>query len=738
VSGPGPIGRRAPKADAAEKVSGHARFVQDLRLTGMLEAGIKRSAVAHGRVVSIDVSRALRVPGVAAVITARDVPSAIFGFEKDTPALKGDRVCRIGDEIAAVAAAHADAVAEALELIDVEIEPLASVFDPEEALAAGAPLVHQERDSNLVRTHDYAHGDVEEGFGRAACVVEGVFRLQAQAHGCLGPAGVVAEWGPRGDLTLYDPTQIPFLLQRDIATALGIAPSSVKVVQPAIAGGFGSRLDLYPHQIIAALLARRCGKPVRLLFDRDEEFATDPVRPRTVVRMRTGAGADGTLLAREADVIVDGGAYISWGAATPIVMMHTMGCFYRVPNVRYRARVVYTNTAPTGAFRGFGNPEITFAIESQMDEAARRLGIDPIEMRLRNANRPDETTPQGSRITSCGMKECLEAVRDKMKPSAPPGAGRPHLRRGIGFAALFHVGGGARVYRSDGCGAIVKIDDFGKVTVMVGATDIGQGMETVVAQIAAAELGVPLEDVVVTGADTDVRPWDVGVHASRTTFIAGNAVRLAAQDARSQIEEARKTLGLPATTPADKIIRAAHYREGGQMVIGRAFYDPPNAMVDERKMGNISAAYVFGAHGVEVEVDTETGRVEVLRVVAAHDVGRAINPMLLEGQIEGGVLQGIGYALLEEVILRDGRMANANFLDYRMPGPRDAPPIETVLVETNDPSGPFGAKGIGEPPIIPVAPAIANAIFDAVGVRLRQLPMTPERVWRALSGNHQP
>jgi xanthine dehydrogenase molybdenum-binding subunit len=332
------------------------------------------------------------------------------------------------------------------------------------------------------------------------------------------------------------------------------------------------------------------------------------------------------------------------------------------------------------------------------------------------------------------MKECLEAVRERMKPSAPPGASGPHLRRGIGFAALFHVGGGARVYRSDGCGAIVKIDDFGKVTVMVGATDIGQGMETVVAQIVAAELEVPLEDVVVTGADTDVRLWDVGVHASRTTFIAGNAARLAARDAREQIEEARGALGLPASATAGKVIRAAHYREGGQLVIGRAFYDPPNAMVDEQKKGNISAAYVFGAHGVEVE----TGRVEVLRVVAAHDVGRAINPMLLEGQIEGGVLQGIGYALLEEVVLRDGRMANANFLDYRMPGPRDAPPIETVLVETDDPSGPFGAKGIGEPPIIPVAPAIANAIADAVGVRLRQLPMTPERVWRALSGNHQP
>lgn len=697
------IGQRIPKLDAADKATGRARYVQDLRLPGMLEGRIKRSTVPHGRIVSIDVSKALLVPGVHAVLTAADAPKKLYGYAKDTSALKGETVRRVGDEIAAVAAETADAAQEALDLIRVEIDPLPAVFDLERG--------------QVIHTHDYAHGRVEDGFQNAPYIVEGSFRLPAQAHGCLGPAGAVAEWDAHGRLTLHDPTQIPFLIQRDLADALGIEPSMLKIVQPTVAGGFGARLDLYPHEVIAALLARKTGRPVRICFDREEDFATDPVRPRTIVTMRTACAKDGTLLAREADVLVDCGAYVSWGAMTPVVMMHTMGSFYRVPHVKYRARTVYTNTQPTGAFRGFGNPEITFAIESQMDELARKIGIHPIEMRVRNANRAGETTPQGSKITSCGFQDCLEAVRARLTKASKPSA--PHLRRGVGIAAVFHVGGGARIYRSDGCGAMVKIDDFGKVTVIVGATDIGQGMETVMAQIAATELGVPLDSVRVANADTDVRPWDVGVHASRTTFIGGNAVLLACRDAKKQIE------GF-GTAPLDKLVRALHFKSGGNVVIGRAYFDPPNAMVDKENKGNVSAAYVFGAQAVEVEVDVETGRVEVLRVVAAHDVGRAINPMHVEAQIEGGVMQGIGYALLEE-------FPSSNFVDYHMPTAADVPKIEAVIVESNDPSGPFGAKGVGEPPIVPIAAALANAVFDATGVRMRELPMTSERMWRALN-----
>ncbi|MCC6740240.1 MAG: xanthine dehydrogenase family protein molybdopterin-binding subunit [Planctomycetia bacterium] len=725
------VGERVPKLDAADKAAGKARYVQDLRLPGMLEAKVLRSTVPHGRIVSVDVSEAWKVRGVRAILTAKDIPAKAWGYAKDTTALKGDRVRRIGDELAAVAATDIEAAIEACERIKVVIEPLPAVYDIEATLAPGAPVLHESKGSNLVQTHHYEHGDVAAAFAKAAKVVEGTFTLPAQQHAALGPVGAVAEWDANGRLTLHDPTQIPFLVQRDLAEALDISPADLRIVQPAIGGAFGARLDLYPHEAIAALLARKAGAPVRLLFSRDEDFQTDPVRPRTIVKLRTAAAADGTLLARDADILVDCGAYVSWGSMTPVVMVNTFGNFYQCPAAKFRARTVWTNTQPTGAFRGFGNPELLFAVETQMDELARALKLDPIEFRLKNANRPEEVTPAGGRITSCGFKEVLEAVKAKLKRPAAPA--EPHLKRGIGVAAVFHVGGGARIYRSDGCGATVKVDDFGKATVIVGATDIGQGMETAMAQIAAEELGIPVSMVrVATQADTDVRPWDVGVHASRTTFIAGNAVRLAAKEAKKQIEDARAALKLPPDAPVDKVVRAEHFRQKGRLISASAFYDPPTSMVDKANHGNVSAAYTWGCHGVEVEVDVETGQAVVKRVVAAHDVGRAINPMLVEGQIEGGVVQGLGYAMFEECVLKDGRMQNGFFLDYRIPGIKDVPDIETVLVETGDPEGPFGAKGIGEAPIVPIGPAIANAIADATGVRMREFPMTPERVWREL------
>ncbi|MEK7468670.1 MAG: xanthine dehydrogenase family protein molybdopterin-binding subunit [Planctomycetota bacterium] len=728
------VGQRVPKLDAADKATGKSRYVQDLRLAGMLEAKILRSKVPHGRIVSIDVTEAWKVPGVRAILTAKDIPAKVWGYSKDQVALKGDRVRRIGDELAAVAATDIEAAIEACERIKVLIEPLPAVYEMEAALEPGAPVLHEARGSNLVQTHHYEHGKIEEAFSNAAKIVEGTFILPAQQHGCLGPAGAIAEWDANGRLTLHDPTQIPFLVQRDLAEALDISPADIRLVQPCIGGAFGARLDLYPHEAIVALLAKKTGTPVRIVFSRDEDFQTDPVRPRTVVRLRTAAAADGTLLGRDADILVDCGAYVSWGAMTPVVMVNTFGNFYQCPAARYKARTVCTNTQPTGAFRGFGNPELLFAMESQMDELAKALHIDPIDFRLKNANRSEETTPAGGRITSCGFKEVLEAVRTRLK--RPAASALPHLRRGIGIAAVFHVGGGARIYRSDGCGATVKVDDFGKVVVIVGATDIGQGMETAMAQIAADEIGVPVSMVrVATQADTDIRLWDVGVHASRTTFIAGNAVRLAAKEAKKQIEDARAALKLPADASIDKVVRAEHFRQKGRLIVASVFYDPPTTMVDKANHGNVSAAYTWGCHGVEVEVDTETGQVVVKRIVAAHDIGKAINPMHAEGQVEGGVIQGLGYALFEECVLKDGKMQNGFFLDYRMPGLRDIPEIETVLVETNDPEGPFGAKGIGEAPIVPIGPAIANAIADATGVRMREFPMTPERVWRALRGN---
>jgi xanthine dehydrogenase molybdenum-binding subunit len=750
------IGSRIPKLDAPDKASGRARYIHDIILPGMLFGKIKRSPLAHAKILNIDTSRAERLAGVKAIITWKDTPLKRFGFARDNLPLKKEKVRRVGDEVAAVAAVDEDTALEALELIEVEYEELPAIFDPELALKEDAPLLHEERRTNLYVTQHYEHGDIKKGIEDSYAIVEGIFLTPYQAHSCLATSGVLSEWDLRGNLTVYSPTQIPFLAQRDLADALGIPGSSIRIIQPTIGGGFGSKLDTYAFEIICALLAKKAARPVKILFDRMEEFIMDPFRPKTKIYLKSGVTQDGLFTFRQVRTLIDCGAYVSWGASTPIVAMHTTPCLYRIPHVDYLARVVYTNNPHVGAMRGFGNPEITFAIESQIDELARHIGIDPAELRLKNVNRPGDITPQGSRITSCGFKECIEKVTDVIgwkKKTASWRAPSAYIRRGIGLAGMIHVGGGARIYRSDGCGAIIKIDDFGKVTAITGATDIGQGAETVIAQIAAEELGVPIEYVTVANPDTDVKPWDVGVHASRTTFIAGNAMRIAARDAKEQIlKVAAELLGeqkdlldismgviYSKRDPQKKIefgkvIRSAHFRPQGNIVVGKCFYDPPNVMVDRGYKGNISATYSFGAQAVEVEVDIQTGQVNVLKVVAAHDVGRAINPMYLEGQIEGGVMMGLGFALSEEVLIREGRVLNPNFLDYRILGIVDMPQIQVLIVETEDPDGPFGAKGVGEPGCVPTPAALANAVSDAIGARVYELPMSPSRVLKRLKG----
>jgi xanthine dehydrogenase molybdenum-binding subunit len=786
------IGQRLPKLDAPDKATGRTVYGHDVRLPGLLHGRILYSGYPHARLLSVDVSRALRLPGVKAIVTAADNPRvgaglvpARFGYGKDNTPLKGDVVRSLRDEVAAVAAVEPDIAAEALELIQVEYEPLPAVFDAESALKDDAPLIHAERRSNLFTRYRYSHGDLDAGERESHVVLEADYELPYVAHAAMETSVVVASFDHHGHLTLYSTTQIPFLLQRDLAEALGLEGSDIRIIQTAIGGAFGRGLDIYPYEPIAALLARKAGKPVRLSFSRHEEFLAAPLRQPANVHVRAGATRDGLVTFRDVYALLDIGAYVSWGSVTPLVMMETTASLYRVPHVRFSADCVYTNNPITGAVRGYGNPQSTFFVETMMDRLAEAVGLDPVDFRLRNANRPNEETPQGLKITSCGLKECLEAVAARADKGSPHSVvnGQHSARatrhsplatrqRGIGFASTLNVGGGARIYRSDGCGAIVKVDDFGHVSLITGSTEIGQGSETVLAQIVADVLGVKVEDINVLNSDTDVKPWDVGVHASRTTFIAGNAAHLAARDARRQIfETAAEMLGVPPdrliardgrvmvnshqpsaashtctarkcrcqpSVELGKVARARHFREGGAVIMGEGWYDPPTKLVDkETYKGNISATYGFGSQMAEVEVDTETGKVRVLRLVCANDVGRAINPMAVEGQIEGGAQMGLGYALTEEVIVKEGRVLNPDFLDYRLFTAADMPEIESIIIETDDPQGPFGAKGVGEMGGTPTAAAIANAIYDAVGIRLTTLPMTPERVLKALDGQRR-
>ncbi len=745
------IGTRVAKLDAVEKVTGAVRYLPDLEIPGMVWGKILRTPLPHARIRRIDTRKAEALPGVLGIITGYNVEQFPFGYAKDHLALKRDVVRCIRDEVAAVAAETEQIAAEACRLIEVEYEELPAVFDPAAALRPDAPQIHPQFPGNLVSfAYKFQAGDVDRAFREADVVVEGTYTLHYVTTACLGTMAAGAAWDPRGNLAMWSTTQIPFLYQRDLADALGITGDRIRVIQPPVGGNFGRGLDLYPIDIIAALLARHVNRPVKIVFDREEEFVASPTREPCVFTLRTAARADGTLLARDARVIIDNGAYVSWGSTTPYVMMTTVAGFYRCPNIRFDTAIVYTNNVYSGSMRGYGNLESTFAIEAQMDDLATKLGMDRVQIRKRNANRPGDVTPQGLRITSCALEECFAAVeRDIRKPVARPP--RPGWKRGIGYAGMFHVGGGARVYRSDGCGAIVKLDDFGKVSLITGASEVGQGSETVLAMIVAEELGIPFGRVSVVNDDTAVKPWDVGVHASRTTFIAGNAALLAARDVKRQlltlaaqqldepVEELDCEDGFVYVRIApqrrigyEKVVRAGHFREGGQILMGQAFYDPPTQMLDKDFRGNISAAYSFAAQAALVEVEEATGKVEVLRVASAHDVGRALNPVGCEGQIEGGIHMGLGYCLTEELKLDRGRVLNPGFLDYKLLTAPDMPEILITLIETVDEAGPFGAKGLGESGTIPVSAAVANAVKDAVGVRMTELPMTPERVWQAL------
>jgi xanthine dehydrogenase molybdenum-binding subunit len=752
------IGKRLRKKDGREKVTGRAIYGQDLVLPRMLCGKILYSQYPHAKIHSVDTSKAKRVPGVRVILTGDDIPDIRIGFIKDNMPINKGIVRWAGDEIAAVAAESEEAAEEALGLIEVDYEELPAVFTPEEALAEGAPILHEGRKSNRIDEicRTYRKGDIEEGFAKSDIVLEETYHLQHMQHCTMGTYFCAASFDASGRLTVWSPTQVPFILQRDIADAMGINGRDIRILQPTIGGAFGKALDMYSFEVITVLLAQKAGRPVKIVFTREEEFSVACKRQAARITLAHGVTKDGKLMARKVDILMNAGAYVSWGPLSSWTMVQTFGSFYEVPHIDFLCTPVYTNMPICGSMRGYGNPQAHFALESQMDMLAEELGMDAVEFRKINANEPYKTTEQGIGITSCGYIECLDAAaegigwKEKRGKQASP---EPNKVRGIGLAGMWHVGGGSRIYRSDGCGAIVKIDDFGNVFLLTGASEIGQGSDTSLCQIVADTLGVPYDRISLVNNDTDITPWDVGCHASRTTFIGGNAALIAARDARNQVLEAASEVFeispgdldiydgviFPKDAPSkgmpfEKVIRRKHFQSGGDLIIGKGFYDPPTTLLSPKDShGNVSAAYTFAGQAVEVEVDTETGQVEVINASVAHDIGKTINPVGLEGQIEGGVVMGLGYALFEESEIEEGRVINPTFADYHLPTSLDAPPLQIKMVETDDPEGPFGAKGIGECASIALAPAIANAIYDAVGVRVYSLPMTPQKVYQAIT-----
>ncbi len=786
------IGKKHVRPDGPEKAAGKALYIHDLVRPGMLYGKIKFSQYAHARIKHIDISRAEKLPGVRAVLTGYNTPEIRIGFIKDNFALKKDKVRQFRDEVAAVAAVDPDTAAEAVELIKVEYEELPCVFSAEEALRGDAPLVHEfdskgrpKKDNLVPVPWKFTAGDVERARQACAHFVEDDFDTPLIQQSCMGTSGCIAEFDLMNNLLMHTKTQIPFLAQNDFNAALaamGLKGRSTRVIIPAIGGSFGSGLDTHAYEYIAILLAYATCKPVKIVFNRHEEFTALSPRQPTKTHIVQGCDSEGRLTFRDVRMVLDNGAYTSWGATTPSVMMLPISSIYRVPNVFYETTIVYTNNTYCQAMRGYGNPQAAWAIESNLDELAEKAGFDPYEFRMLNANIPNETTPMGLNITTCGFQECLQTVAKDLDWGEKRGKNRRRAR-GVGMASLFHVGGAARVYRSDGTGVIMKLDDFGNVSIASGGVEMGQGFLAALSAATAEALGVSPDRVTVITGDTSICPWDVGTHASRGAFTACNAAILAAEKARQKIfelaaehfmervragvEKRRRkekgfeapdldSFGKPAPSdfdlrqnfvflkdrpddpllkvPLDELLREAHFREQGTIIITEAFYDPCHEMFDAKTCrGNISAAYVFGVQGAEVEVDEETGKVTVLNFSAAHDVGKILNPQTLKGQIYGAIAQGLGYALCEEYKTERGKNLNPNFLDYKILSAPDVDfPIKVTCIETDDRQGPFGAKGVGEPGLVPTAPAIANAVYDAVGVRIRSLPITPEKVLAAL------
>ena len=748
------VGKPIPQINAPEKVHGSARYVGDMEFPRMLHAKLLRSPHAHARILSVRTDRALKVPGVAAVVTSEDTPKKPWGpVKSDQQILAVGKVRHLGEEIAAVAASHEAVAQDAVERIEVEYEVLEPVFDAEEALAPGAPEVH-EGTGNIAREIRIRHGDVEQGFRESAVIHEETYTTPHQFQTYLEPLGALADIDGQGRITLYVPTQSIYFTRRLIAGALDLPSTKIRVIQTHVGGAFGGKLGEDPIGHIAAVLAQKTGRPVRLLNNRLDEFQGSRPRMPAAVHLKMGVRDDGTLAAKESRIVGNNGAYSGFSYEVIQVTATRMDNLYRQQNLKTDAFLVYTNLIPAGAFRGFGNPQMSFAMESHMDVLAEKLGMDPAELRLRNVVHQGDTSIHGWEMGSCGIEECIEKATEAVGwKAARAASGNGAVRTGIGLGCAVHSTSSRQLSNWDGSTAVVKVDDDGKAQVVCGEGDLGQGAQTVIAQIAAEGLGLEVEDIRVSAADTENTPLCFGGYGSRLTLMAGNAVQKAAEScaekllhiAAEELEVSPGDLSLGegaifVTAAPDRrmgvgeAVAANLLRADGDIVYSQATWDAPTVMPDEENhYGRSTVACSFACVIVEVEVDTETGQVLLKRIVAADDLGRAINPLTVEGQVQGELAQGMGYAMFENAVLDGGGFAGGNLADYTVPNAGSLPEMTSIFVESLDPNGPFGAKGCSECALVPCGAALANAVYDAVGVRLTALPIRPETVLKALS-----
>src|ERR1700681_4722771 len=802
------IGKPTAMVDAAYKTTGSGKYTDDLSLPGMIVGKILHSPYPHARIRRIDTSRAEKCEGVVAVVVGKDAPNpyGILPVGHDEYALALDKVRYVGDNVACVVAVDDATADKALEFIDVEYEVLPAYFDPEESMKAETNLIHDNKAHNIEKDYHHVFGDPEKGFAESDHVAEARFLANEVTHAAMEPHSTLASFeldphtGKMGRLTVWSSTQVPYYLQHKLSLVLEMPMSQIRVIKPLVGGGFGGKSEVIPLEIIAAVAARKARAPVKITYTREEVFWAHRGRPRTIIDLKTGVKNDGRITAVKARVVQDGGAYCSYGVVTILYSGALLGALYDIPNIQYDGYRVLTNKPACGAMRGHGTVNVRFAFESQLDELATKIGMDPAEIRRRNLLQPPCITVNGLRVQSYGLPECIEKTVERSgwkqrKGKLPKG-------RGLGMACSHYVSGAANsIIRSDMPHSTVniKIDRDGGVVVYTGASEIGQGSDTMTAQIAAEVLGCSLSRVKIIAADTDLTPIDIGSYSSRVTFMAGDATLRAAAGVKKQIASAggrkmgcaadellfrddvvvkKKLAGdSPATpqasaatpTPAPlqpeasvsgrvegQILRGSLQQkrkdEGPKdsmsfeeavvaaidfhgTLTGTGSYAPPQEARGGAFKGagvGPSPAYSYSAQVAEVTVDEETGEVTVHKVWAAHDCGRALNPVSVEGQIIGSVWMGLGQAMQEEMIWKDGLLMNPGMLEYKSPSSVESPEVEAIIVESIDPEGPFGAKECSEGALAATIPAIANAICDAVGVRLHECPFTPERVLAAL------
>ena len=760
------IGARIPRIEAVGKINGAARYTDDLVRPFMLHGAILGSPLPHARILSYDTSKAKELPGVEAVITAQDFPYLPLGaIVKDETILARNKVRYVGEPVAAVAAIDRNTALEALKLIEVEYEELPAVLDIDQALAPDAPILHENLASyfkifdcrfsgNVLSEQSITEGDVDAAFKTCDVVMEGEYRTQAQAHAYLEPCAALAEVDDRDKITIWSSHQSINRVQANVCEALGIPMTQVRVITPRIGGGFGGKMEA-TVQPLAAALALKTKKPVKIVLSREDDFAMMRTRHPARIWMRTGAMRDGTIVAREAKLLYDGGAYSDDSPGVLAFGLYMARGPYRIPNYRANGKLIYTNKLRSSGFRGFGNPQVSFAGESQIDELAEKLKIDPIDLRLKNAIRTGDKWVGGHAVTSCGFAECLKQVRDRSDWNARrscAGKSKNGRRKGVGIAALAHICGVL------GTSAIIRLAEDGSIILNTGSVDLGQGADTVLTQICAETLQVDVARINTVAPDTDATPYNWGTGASRVTYMAGRAVAGAATALKQKMFDHAAAMlecntqdlalfpgGFIGVAGTDKKVAffevslRAHYGLGGPLIGEHAFvydgepFDPKRSTMVGFPFSNLGV-HMFGAQVVEVEVDDDTGKVTPTAAWLAHDVGKAINPLAVEGQIQGGFVQGLGYALCEELVWDGGHLANPTMMDYKIPGTLDVPlQIEAIIVEDPEPTGPFGAKGIGEPGIVGAAPSVSNAVTSAIGARIRQIPLTPERVFAALA-----